>query len=289
MENRVFWLFKIGLFLVVFSWFAFTMYQLYLGILNVAVPFTDIPGGIGLGFRAAAGFVALITILFYLVKRDLPLPEVVTSMRWIVLLEAAYWVSFLPSGIWGFQTVIRGYSREFFIVETGLPCFIESILVPVVLVMLFYQLSLRKPAKNAIKWGLISVVVYIFVFWFNYLSQWWGQIIWTSIGFVTLYPVNAFGFALTVGGLFLLMLYAAVYAKKSAGTDALTGLNLKSAGIIVTAFGLYFDIIFFLWLLFGSVGGWNLWHTFFIYHNVDLWIMSLPLVGLPLLFLKNQD
>jgi hypothetical protein len=265
------------------------MYQLYLSILNEAVHFTDIPGSIGLGFRVAAGFVALVTILFYLAKRNLSSPEVVTSMRGVVLLEAAYWISFLPSGIWGFQTVSRGYPRELFIVETGLPCFIESILVPVVLVMLFCQLSLKKPAKNAIKWGLISAVAYIFVFWFNYLSQWWGQIIWTSIDFVTLYPVNAFGFALTAGGLLLLTLYAAVYAKKSAGTDALAGLNLKSAGIIVTAFGLYFDIIFLLWLLFGSVGGWNIWHTFFIHHNVDLWIMSLPLAGLPLLFFKKSN
>lgn len=289
METRSYWAFKIGLFLVALFWFSFTMYQLYSSILNEAVHFTDIPGSIGLGFRTAASFIALVTILFYLVKRDLSLPEVVTSMRWVVLLEAAYWVSLLPSAIWGFQTVSSRYPRELFIIEAGLPCLVESIVVPAVLVMLFYELSLKKTAKNAIKWGLISAVAYLFVFWFNYLSQWWSQIIWdSSIDFISLYPINAFEFALTAGGLLLLTLYAGVYAKKSAGTETLTGLNLKSAGFIITAFGLYFDVIFLLWLLFGDIGGWNLWHTFFIDHNVDLWIMSLPLAGLPLLFSKNH-
>lgn len=284
------WIFKIGLFLVVLSWFSFTLYQLSKSIINgVSVPFTDMPGIIGLGFRAAAGFVALVTILFYLVKRGFSLPEVVTSTRWVVLLEAAYWASLLPSAIWGFQFNSIRYPREFIIIETALPCLVEAVLMPAVLSVLFLKFNLKKPAEGAIKWALIAGTATIFVFWFNYAMQWWAEVILRGIGFITLYPVNVFGFALTAGGLLALTLYAGAYAKKSSGTETLTGLNLKKAGVIVTAFGLYFDITFLLWLLFGSPSGWSIWHTFFVYHNVDLWIMTLPLAGLPLLFSKQNS
>ena len=136
------------------SWFSYTVYQLAKGIINgVGVPFTDMPNLIGMGFRAAAGFVALVTLLFYLVKRDFSMPEAVTSARWVVLLEAAYWATLLPSALWGFQFTPSRYPRGFIIIETGLPCLVESVLMPVVLGALFFSLSPKKPVKGAIKWG----------------------------------------------------------------------------------------------------------------------------------------
>jgi hypothetical protein len=289
MEPKSYWAFKIGLFLVVLSWFSFTIYQLGKSIFNgIIIPFTDVPGTIGFSFRLAAAFIALVTILFYLVKRGLSQPEVVTSMRWIVLLEAAYWVFFLPSAIWGFQFYNIRYPRELIIIETGLPCLIEAVVMPVVLGVLFLKLSSKKPAKGAIKLGLIAATANIFVFWLNYTVQWWADIILNGIGFISLYPMNAFSFALTTGGLLLLTLYTGVYAKKSFGTEALTGLNLKKAGAIVTALGLYFDVTLLLWLLFGSPSGWSIWHTFFVFHNMDLWMLLLPLVGLPLIFSEKR-
>jgi hypothetical protein len=122
----------------VLSCFSYTIHQLAKAILNgMGVPFTDMPSLIGMGFSAAAGFVALVPLLFYLVKRDFSMPESVTSVRWGALLEAAYWATLLPSAIWGFQFTTSRYPREFIIIETGLPCLVEAVLMPVVLGVLF--------------------------------------------------------------------------------------------------------------------------------------------------------
>ena len=288
MENKSQWAFKIGLFIVVLTWFSLTMYKFGTTVLNLTdVPFTDMPGSVGFGFRAAASFMALIITLFYLVKRDLSTSEVITSFRWIVLLEAAYWMLFLPAAIWGFDFQSVLYSREFFILEAGLPCLVEALVMPTVLVVLFFKLSPNKPAQAAIKWALIAAAAYLFVFWFNYTSQWWSEIFLSGTDFLSKSMLYSFEFAITVGGLLLIAVYAAVYAKNHFGTKTLSSLNLRKAGIIVTSLGLYFDAIWIAWLVFGNVGPLTVWPTFSVLHNVDLWMVSLPLVGLPLLLSKN--
>lgn len=275
---------KVGLFLVALSWFSYTLYRFSLSITEQYVSFTDVPGTVGLGFRSAGGFIAVATILFYLVKKDLSAPEATMSLRWIVIFEAIYFLCFVQSAIWGLATVIPGYSRELLIVSTGLPCLVETIVIPVVLVKVFLELSPEKTVRGLIKWALISGTAYLFVFWFNYTMQWTAALIDKGVGFVVLHPINAFGFVLTAVGLLLLTLFAAFSFRRTIGKEKLMGLDLKRIGVIVTAFGLYFDLTFLLWILFGTVGGHNMWHTFFVHHNVDLWCLALPLAGLPLLF-----
>lgn len=275
---------KVGLFLVVLSWFSYTLYRFSTSITTQIIFFTDVPGTVGMGFRTAAGFTSVITILFYLAKRDLSTPEATMSLRWIVIFEAISFLCFIPSAIWGFDTEFPGYPREIIIASTGLPCLVEAIVIPIVLTKVFLELNPNKSARGWIKWALISGVTYLFVFWFNYTMQWTATLIQEGIDFVVLYPINAFGFALTAVGLLLLTLFAAFSFRRMFGKENLIGADLKRVGIIVTVFGLYFDLLFLLWILFGSVGGYNLWHTFFIHHNVDLWCLTLPLVGLPLLF-----
>jgi hypothetical protein len=65
--------------------------------------------------------------------------------------------------------------------------------------------------------------------------------------------------------------------------------DLRKVGVVITGFGLYYDLTYLLWLLFGMVGGSNIWHNFFIFHNVDQWMLGLPLAGLPLLFHKKAQ
>jgi hypothetical protein len=281
-------LIKLGLLLVALSWFSYTLYTFALGSIHQIVIFTDMPATVGLGFRTSAGIIAVITILFHLVKKDVAAQETLTSLRWVVLLEALYYVTFVPSAIWGLTTEFELYPRELLLTSTGLPCLLEAVIIPLVLTKLFLELSPEKPIGGIIKWGWISGVVYILVFWFNYTMQWIAAIIQKGVGFVTLYPINAFSFALTAVGLFLLTLYATVSFREISGKNALTRVELKRAGVIITLFGLYFDLTFLLWLLFGSVGGYNMWHTFFIFHNVDLWSLALPLAGLPLLLQKSN-
>jgi hypothetical protein len=289
-ENKSNWAFRIGLFIIALTWLFFSIYQSGKSIFNFdpELAFTDLPGSIGLGFRTVAAFVALVTILIFLVKRDLSKLELLTNFRWILLFEAVYWLVFLPSGIWGFQYSGVQYSHEFFIIETGLPCIVQGLIMPPVLVMLFFKLSPKRPAKGAIKWGLIAAVAQILVFWFNYTSQWWSEIYLDGTKFLTQYPMYALEFAGTVGGLLLLAVYAILYARRMSGVESLDGLDLRHAGFIITLLGLYFDIIVLLWLLFGNVGTLTVWPTISVDHNLNLWLVSLPLVGLPLIFSKKQ-
>jgi general stress protein CsbA len=265
------------------------MYKFGTTVFNLTdVPFTDIAGSVGFGFRAAASFMALIVTILYLVKRGLSTCEVVTSFRWIILLEAAYWALFLPAGIWGFNFQSVLYSREFFILEAGLPCLVEALVMPTVLVVLFFKISPNKPAQGAINWGLIAAAAHLFVFWFNYTSQWWSEIFLQGTALITNSHVYTVEFALTVVGLLLITAYAAVYAKNSSKAKTLGELNLRKAGLILTGLGLYFDALLLLWFLFGDMGGLTVWPTFAVLHNVDLWMATLPLIGVPLIFSKKR-
>jgi hypothetical protein len=171
-----------------------------------------------------------------------------------------------------------------FVIETGIPCLMESIVIPVVLVKLFFELNPKKPASGAIKWGLISGTAYVFVFWLNNTCNWIAAIMEKGMDYVLFYPANLLSFALTSVGLLALTVAAAYVSKKSIGTESLNKLNLRRIGALVIALGLYFDAIYLLFVFFGTVGGWGTWYAWFLGHNADLWVLSLPLVGVPLLF-----
>jgi hypothetical protein len=281
-------IFKIGLFILALAYFSYALYALPISITSI-IAYYCIYATIGIGFRTAGGLIAVITCLLYLSKKDLSLHDAIMSLRWVVLFEAIYFLSLLPAGYWGLVTSTGQYPRALLITSTGIPCLVEGIVIPVVLVKLFWELNPNKPVKNTIKWGLISGTAYIFVYWLNYSLIWIAALIQKGIDLVILYPINLFGFAITVGGLFMLALFAANLAKRETEKECLTALNLKKVGLIVTAFGLYFDLTYLIGLLLGSVGGVNIWYTFLIHNNVDLWMLLLPLVGIPLLFGKIRQ
>jgi len=288
LENRSSWIFKTGLFIVALSWFSFTMYKFCTTVLNLTdVPVTDMPGSVGFGFRAAASFIALIVSLFYLVRRELSTVELITSLRWIVLLEATYWLLFLPAGFWGFNFQSVLYSREFFIIEAGLPCLLQAIVMPTVLGVLFLKVSPKKSSVNAIQWAIVALAAYIFVFWFNYTSQWWSEIYLQGTEFILSSGRYAFEFTLTVVGLLLVAVYTAACAKSSFKAKNLKDFKIRKIGLILALLGLYFDVILVLWFLFGGSTVLTVWPTFVVLHNVDLWMATLPMVGLMLLFSKE--
>lgn len=301
MDARRYWPLKVGLLLVSLSWFLYMLYEFANGIINRGplevffILVTDVPGCIGLGFRTAAGFIAVVAILFYIVKKDLSKSEALMALRLIVLFEAGYWfLSFFMSGVWGLiglanPSVTFG-DALLMTIESTLPCFVQSIGLVAVLVKLFLELSPNKPEKNAVKWGLIAGAFYVFVFWLNNTGMWIAAVVDKGTGYIMLYPANMFSFLFTTVGLLLLALYAAYFSKKSIGTESFAKLNLHTVGVIVTLVGLYFGVHYVMWIFLGSVGGWGSWYAWIMGHNLDLWAMSLPFVGLPLLFLrKAQD
>jgi hypothetical protein len=284
---------KLGLLMAALAYFSFSFYEFAMASFEnkQGVALTDLPGALGLGFRTAAGFIAVVAIVLYFFKGHFSRAETLMSVRIVALLEAAYWLSLLPSGYVGLMGLFGSsrFSGYAFFLEDGLPCTVGSIAMPVVLVKLFYELSPNRPVRNAIKWGLIFGALYILVAWLNNMGNWIYGVFEKGTDYVTSYPVNAFTFSTTTVGLLLLTLYAAYFAKKSSGVERLDNLNLRRVGVIIVFFGLYMDVNYMLWLIFGSVGGWGSWYAWMLGHNMDQWLMALPLLGLPLCFHRTAE
>jgi len=286
------WPLKIGFLLVSLVFFLFNLYEFIFSTLYRSpqsagfwILFTEQSSLIGLAFRLVASFIAVITVVFFITKKDLSWVETKMSLRWILVAEAIYWLSFLPSAALPFTF---GRFRINMLIEDGIPCLLEAIIIPIVLVKLFFVLNPRKPSKDAIKWGIIAGTAYIFVFWLNNMGNWVYAVMQKGTGYLVDYPLNLFSFGLTTVGLLVLALYAVYFCKKSIGTERIADLDFRAIGVIVTATGLYFAGTYVMWIIFGSVGGWGAWYQWFLGHNLDLWVLCLPLLGVPLLFMKRK-
>jgi len=281
---------KFGLLCVALAYFSFSFYEMTMGSLEnkqaFRVMITDLPGALGLGFRTAGGFIAVVTVVLYFFKGHFKKIEALTSTRFVLLFEAAYWLSYLPAGYVGISALFTSsrFSGVPIFIETGLPCIVESTLMPLVLAKLFYELSPDRPPKNAVKWGLTAGVSFLLVTWLNNMGNWILAVIQKGTQYVTGNPVNAFTFATTTIGLLLLTLYGAYFSKKSSGADSLEKLDAQKVGFIMTLLGLYMEVNYVLWLIFGAVGGWGTWYAWMLGHNMDQWLLALPLLGVPLLF-----
>ncbi len=285
---------RIGILIVALAWFFFTGFQFIKSAFNIYddpsrlfwVSLTDTAGTFGLGFRTMAALIAILTIAFYIAKKDLSKPELTMSLRWIILGEAVFMLALFPCVVWSLAAAL-GVSNTFGLgsfIESTLPVFVESVIIPIVLFKLFLELNPNKPVRGAIRWGLISGTVYLFMFWINNTGNWIGAVERKGIEYVTLYPDHILSFGLTAIGLLALASYAVVYTKQSASLASFNQLNLKKAGAIITLLGLYFLLNYLLWLLLGTDAKWSTWYAWLLGHNMDLWVLFLPLIGIPLMF-----
>jgi len=299
---------KIGLLIVALAYFLFTFHAMFtlswIGEwerLTSSVSFwifiTDVSGYFGIVFRFIASIIAIAAIIFCFAKKDLATPTTFKILKWILVLEAMYWLGLLVSGVWGVLpgelggSVSGGTGLHFNIgslITTGIPCLVGAIAIPITLFKLASELKPNKPAKGAIKWGLIAGTVYVFVFWLNNTGIWIVTVMSKGTEYFSAYPENLLSFALTVYGLSALLVFAAYFAGKSISTGAASfeKLDLRTLGAIIVALGLYFLWNYLTWMFFG---GWNDWYAWFLGHNLNLWLLSLPLVGLPLLFKRQAS
>jgi hypothetical protein len=130
------------------------------------------------------------------------------------------------------------------------------------------------------------------VYWVNNAGNWFGAIGRKGWEYVLAYPDHIFSFGLTLIGLLALTLYTVYFAKKSIGAKSLAELDFRKVGAIVTAVGMYFLVLYVMWLFLGTDAKWSTWYAWLLGHNMDLWALSLPLVGVPLMFQRksaNQD
>jgi hypothetical protein len=292
---------KIGLLMVSISYFLFTFHAAFTlswigewerssSSFSFWIFITDVSGYIGIIFRFIASIIAIATIIVYFTKRDLSAPMTLKVLRWILVLEAIYWLGLLVSGVWGvipLNVTDNVLSIQFdlnLLVTTGIPCLVSSIAIPFTLFKLASKLNYNKPMKDAIKWGLIAGTIYVFVFWLSNTCMWIFTVMSKGVEYLIAYPENLLSFGLTTFGLFILAIFTAYFTKKSVETETLEKLKLKALGAIIAALGLYFLWNYLTWIFFGVNQLWSDWYAWFLGHNLDLWLLSLPLVGLPLLF-----
>ena len=240
---------------------------------------TDISAGIFLVFRFIAGILAFTTVVLYFTK-GLPQHTLYKLVRAILVLEALYWIGLLPSGIWGilFGVMPSGISL---LITTGIPCMFCSIAIPIALFMLAAKLKPEKPAPTKLVW--IAGLFYIVDFWLVNSGTWINVAFFSgkSADYLIINTEYLFSFILTIAGLLALAIYTAYAAVKSKWQ-----LKTWPVGVILTSLGLYYFWNYLSWIFFG---GWNDWYAWFLGHNLDLWLLTLPLVGLPLLLQTQKQ
>ena len=296
MKRKFFTPLKVGILVATIAYFLFTLHAMFTiswigeweGLpepLATWIFVTDVAAGVFLVFRFIASFIATSTAILYFAKKGLAQTTTNKLLRVVLVFEGLYWIGLLPSGIWGLLPSSGTFSTSL-LLSTGIPCTVASIGIPTAIFMLVYKLNPNKPQKEPIKWALIAGTLYVVAFWLNNSGMWLITMMNSGIGYVTNSAVYMTSYISTLAGLLALALFTAYFAKKSIGTQQVTDLKLKTVGGIITALGVYFLWNYLAWIFFG---GWNEWYAWFLGHNLDLWMLTLPLVGLPLLFVNQKE
>ncbi len=253
----------------------------------------DIVAAVGIVFRFLAGIIAVGAVAYYFKKEMPSLNRVYSLLRVILVFEAIYWFGLSATAGVEIYTSILGASLSganllVSLMVGAVPSVMEAIVLPIILLVLAFKLNPNKPASTPIKWGLITGTVLLFVFWLTNMSIWISIVSVKGWIGVTNYPVNIASFVLTVAGLLALALYSAGYTVKFSRAKPQV-LSIRTVGVIVTALGMFFLWEYLSWIFFGGDYLWGDWYAWFLGHNLDLWMLSLPLLGIPLLFHRKEQ
>ncbi len=298
-EQRFYSPLKIGLLIVAVAYFLFTFHGMFTlswfgewnfagGFFSVWLFVTDISAVVTFVFRLIGSIVAFSAVIAYFVKKGLSPSRTRKLLKVILACEAIYWLGLLASGIGSILPVTILPFYWDMLMTSGIPCTVAAIAIPAALFKLVSNLNPNKPPQGAIKWSLIAGTIYVFVFWLNNFTLWLYTVKYAGTGYLTTYPENLVSFCITTVGLLALALFTAYFTKKSSGAEALEKLNLRTIGAIIIALGLYFLWNYLTWIFFGRPELWSGWYAWFLGHTMDLWIMAIPLVGVPLLFAQDN-
>ena len=308
--------FKIGLLIATLAYFLFTFHAMFTlswigeweriggGAFSTMILVEDISATIGLVFRFAGSIIALVAMAVYLAKKGLAKSTAYKAVRAVLVFEGIYWLGLIATT--GYSVLMFG--RFLFsgaslsiildsLLFSAIATTIEGIVLPIVLFVLAFKLAPNKPLRGSIKWATIGGLILIVVFWLVYTGIWVSVIqskgieyLWVTVenGIAESHPEHLVSFATTAVGLLALAIYAGYFIKKSAKTEILSDLKLGMAGAIVLTLGIYFLWNYVSWIVFAG-DTWNDWYAWFLGHNMDLWLLSLPLVGLPLLLKKGTS
>jgi hypothetical protein len=270
------------------------------GRINTIQLIEDINATVGNSFRMAGSVIAIAALIYYFVKKGISKNRGFLFLRVVLVFEAIYWFGLLASGASGIFRVLSSSRGLTYSLGYALPAVLESTIVPIVLLVLAYKLSPNKPMKNPIKWGLISGTVLVFVYWLlntgiwaltlpSYKGTGSSESVIKGTQYLTTYPYMMVAFLSTAVGLLALTLYAVYATKKLSGTENLQSLNLRPVGIIILGLGLFYLWNYLTWIFFGGDHVWSSWFAWLLGHNMDLWMLSFSLIGIPLLFFNTVE
>lgn len=292
---------NIGLLIVSIAYFLFTLHAILTvewigewdrissGIFSFRILIEDISATIGMIFRLAGSVLALALIIYYLLKKNLQQGRLYLAIRLIIVFEGIYWLGLITSGATGIYSVATSIGNRsatfslYLLFFSVIPTVVESTAVPIALFMLAYRLNPRKSPKLIIKWALISATMFSLAFWLLNTGLWASTLRTKGLDYVLVFPQNMASFLITIIGLLALTIYAAYFAKSSLAEN-FESLNLKPIGTIILGLGLFYLSTYLIWVFFVSDNLWSSWYAWLLGHNLDLWMLSLPLVGVPLLF-----
>ena len=292
---------KVGILIVALSYFLFNLHALFTlewvgewdriggGAYSFPIFVEDVTAFVGVIFRFIAGIIAMGTVAYYFSKGLPSTQKAYQILRIILIFEAFYWVTLLPTTYFEVAGLMSVPITDLFnyLAWTTIPAIAESTVPTVALLILAAKLNPNKSDNTAIKWALISGTIYVAVFWLLNTGSWMGVIIGKGTQYLTNYPQHIISFIITVFGLLFLTIYAGYFTWKSRRIQNLQELDLRATGSIIAALGLYFLWNYLSWIFFGGDYVWSDWYRWFLGHNLDLWMLSLPLVGLPLLFYRK--
>lgn len=296
---------KVGLLIVVFAYFLFNAHSLFnlswVGEWNrltnnstarFDIYIEDVTAAVGVVFRFAAGIIAVVSVLYYFTKGLPSTAKLYNILKVIIVFEAIYWFGLVATAAVEVRSLIMSPFHLSIVhlltsMMTGaIPAVVESVAFPIVLLILAYKLNPNKPSTT-LKWTLISGTFLVFVFWLTNMSIWISIVSFGGWIGVTNYLINMVSFILTIFGLLALAIYAAGYTVSFSRSKTQT-LSIKTVGVIITSLGMFFLWEYLSWIFFGGNYLWGSWYAWFLGHNLDLWLLSLPMLGLPLLF-TNKD
>lgn len=293
-EQKSFTPLKIGLATVTMAYFLFNLHTMFTlewigewartpGVFNTIQLIEDINATIGNSFRMAGSVIVIIALVIYFVKKSFSKNKSYLIARVLLIFEAIYWFGLLASGASGVFRVFTSSRSLTYSLGYVLPAVLEATIVPITLIIFAYKLSPNKPMKNSIKWALISGTVLVFVYWLLNTGIWVLVLPVKGTEYLT-YPYIMVAFLSTALGLLALTVYSVYTTKTLSRTKSLQDLNLKPVGVIILGLGFFYLWNYLTWIFFGGDHVWSSWYAWLLGHNMDLWMLSLPLVGLPLLF-----
>lgn len=284
----IFGIFVVLLFWLVFTfsnaWISFAFWEFMEFNVTLSASVALVVGSFGLVFRVFASILGFVVLFFYL-KNKTSLAFRFVSL--ILVFEALHVLFYGFNGLDGLE-----FGDFVLIVQSSINCIIGAVIVPLPLFVLSKKIWSKKTGE-VIKWGFISGFAYILMLWIRFASNWIAVLIQSEVYYSLLpgygldyilnYPVNLFGFILTLFGLPLLAIYF-LKARKSNAKKM-----ISRFGWTISFLGFYFLILFVIYafssrsLIFGA----SIWSSFFVGHNYDLWMVSLPVFGIPLILLTD--